>query len=206
MDVAVRKQQIEESERKLAELQEQQQQLDDMQNRMKERLDAAREAQRVLLLEDEGINLDNGQAGEEEIIQEAEIPKSVQLERDAEALRNKLGQLKTKKSHVDHLVAEIQAFEALEQASCVSVFVKSKEICISFYLKYFSQPKQFLSKFFVTDMIISVKKSVKNLKNDIIIQITSFQASAFFTYVEKLTFLFEEAIKVFLRKKTRKKV
>ena len=82
-----------------------------MQNSVKERLDAARQAQRELLENQESVNVPEES--------KTESINAIQLEQEAEALRNKLAQLQSKKIRMDHLVAELQAAEALEQASSV---------------------------------------------------------------------------------------
>ena len=85
-----------------------------MQNHVRDRLDAARQAQRVLLLEEQ-----NEKVSENQSIQNA---NAAQLELEAEALRAKLSQLQNKKMQMDNLVAELQSAEALEHSICVRIF------------------------------------------------------------------------------------
>ncbi|XP_008202669.1 uncharacterized protein LOC100679056 isoform X1 [Nasonia vitripennis] len=109
---------VEESQHKLAQLQEHQAQLVGMQLRVRERLNEARQAQQALLVDDE-----EEEEGEEHIQGAEEQPNQGnvdQLERETEVLRGKLQQLENKKRHMDHLMQELQAVEHIERASCSS--------------------------------------------------------------------------------------
>lgn len=103
---------MEESQRKLAQLQEHQASLVGMQLRVRERLNEARQAQQALLQ----------QENQNSIGLALPLPANVeQLENETAALRGKLAQLQTKKKNMDHLVAELQAAESLsDRGSCVS--------------------------------------------------------------------------------------
>lgn len=105
---------VEEYQNKLAQLQEHQANLVGMQMRFRERLNEARQAQQMLLQQENQNNSweDN----------RASLPTNVeQLESETAVLRGKLVQLQTKKKQMDHLVAELQAIEAFERGSSVSV-------------------------------------------------------------------------------------
>lgn len=113
---------IDESQRKLAQLQDHQAHLVGLQMRVRERLNEARQAQQALLAseseeqdEEEEVmpverngDMVNGQVTQNNV---------EELERETEALRGKLQQLETKKRQMDHLVHELQA---VELGSCVS--------------------------------------------------------------------------------------
>ncbi|XP_020292735.1 uncharacterized protein LOC109859163 isoform X2 [Pseudomyrmex gracilis] len=104
---------IEEYQTKLVQLQEHQANLVDMQTRVRERLNEARQAQRMLLLQDNQNTTSNSTASEGNY--NASLPSNVErLETETAALRGKLAQLQSKKKRMDHLVAELQA---IEQAS-----------------------------------------------------------------------------------------
>ncbi|KAL6426438.1 hypothetical protein ACFW04_009129 [Cataglyphis niger] len=112
---------MEEYQNKLAQLQEQQANLMGMQIRVRERLNEARQAQQILLQqENEQENTSNSATWEGN---RACLPDPInveQLESETAALRGKLAQLQTKKKHMDHLVAELQAIESSDRASCLS--------------------------------------------------------------------------------------
>ncbi|XP_032680260.1 uncharacterized protein LOC116848373 isoform X2 [Odontomachus brunneus] len=99
---------VEEYQSKLAQLQEHQTNLVGMQMRFRERLNEARQAQQMLLQQENQNTSLPGPANVE------------QLESETEVLRGKLAQLQTKKKHMDHLVAELQAIEAFERGSSSS--------------------------------------------------------------------------------------
>lgn len=103
---------MEESQRKLAQLQEHQASLVGMQLRVRERLNEARQAQQALLQQEHQNSV--GLA--------VPLPVNVeQLESETAELRGKLAQLQTKKKNMDHLVAELQAVEISDRGSCVSI-------------------------------------------------------------------------------------
>lgn len=108
---------VEESQHKLAQLQEHQAQLVGMQLRVRERLNEARQAQQALLVDDEEDEGEEHIQGAEERPNQGNVD---QLERETEVLRGKLQQLENKKRHMDHLMQELQAVEHIERASCVS--------------------------------------------------------------------------------------
>ncbi|KOC64949.1 Pericentriolar material 1 protein [Habropoda laboriosa] len=102
---------MEDSQRKLAQLQEHQASLVGMQLRVRERLNEAREAQQALLQ----------QENQPPVSLPLPLPVNVeQLESEAAALRGKLAQLEAKKKNVDHLVAELHAVEMSDRGSCSS--------------------------------------------------------------------------------------
>ncbi|XP_071863982.1 combover isoform X2 [Bombus fervidus] len=109
---------MEESQRKLAQLQEHQASLVGMQLRVRERLNEARQAQQALLQ----------QENQNSIGLALPLPANVeQLENETAALRGKLAQLQTKKKNMDHLVAELQAAESLsDRGSCSSEGVQGR--------------------------------------------------------------------------------
>lgn len=110
---------VEEYQNKLAQLHEHQASLVGMQMRFRERLNEARQAQQILL-QQENQNTSNT-AGWEGNRMSLPGPTNVeQLESETAALRGKLAQLQTKKKQMDHLVAELQAIEASDRGSCVS--------------------------------------------------------------------------------------
>ncbi|EZA52085.1 hypothetical protein DMN91_012046 [Ooceraea biroi] len=103
---------MEDYQNKLAQLQEHQASLAGMQVRVRERLNEARQAQQMLLQEE---NQNAASAAS------LSAPANVeQLESQTEVLRGKLAQLQTKKKQMDYLVAELQAIEASERGSCSS--------------------------------------------------------------------------------------
>lgn len=120
---------MEEYQNKLAQLQEQQANLMGMQIRVRERLNEARQAQQILLQqENQQENTSNSTTWEGN---RACLPDPInveQLESETAALRGKLAQLQTKKKHMDHLVAELQAIETSDRASCVSFIFYFKQI------------------------------------------------------------------------------
>ncbi|CAK9825985.1 hypothetical protein ANTRET_LOCUS3905 [Anthophora retusa] len=102
---------MEESQRKLAQLQEHQASLVGMQLRVRERLNEARQAQQALLQQENQTPASLA----------LPLPVNVeQLESEAAALRGKLAQLEAKKKNVDHLVAELHAVEMSDRGSCSS--------------------------------------------------------------------------------------
>ncbi|CAL7936805.1 unnamed protein product [Xylocopa violacea] len=102
---------MEESQRKLVQLQEQQANLVGMQLRVRERLNEARQAQQALLQ----------QENQSAIGVALPLPAHVeQLKSETAALKGKLSQLQTKKKNMDHLVAELQAVEISDRGSCSS--------------------------------------------------------------------------------------
>ncbi|KAF3421114.1 hypothetical protein E2986_03873 [Frieseomelitta varia] len=109
---------MEESQRKLVQLQEHQASLVGMQLRVRERLNEARQAQQALLQ----------QENQNSIGLALPLPVNVeQLENETAALRGKLAQLQTKKKNMDHLVAELQAAESLsDRGSCSSDGVQGR--------------------------------------------------------------------------------
>lgn len=110
---------MEEYQNKLAQLQEQQVSLADMQLCVRERLNKARQAQQMLLQQDNQNASDSATWDDNR----ASLPSPAnveQLESETVALRGKLAQLQTKKKRMDHLVAELQAIEASDRGSCVS--------------------------------------------------------------------------------------
>lgn len=105
---------MEESQRKLAQLQEHQASLVGMQLRVKERLNEARQAQQALLQ----------QENKSPIAVTLPLPVTIeQLESEKAALWEKLGQIQTKKKNMDHLVAELQAVEMSDRGSCVNILL-----------------------------------------------------------------------------------
>lgn len=109
---------MEEYQNKLAQLQEQQASLADMQICVRERLNKARQAQQMLL-QQENQNPSNSYV--EDNRASLSNPANVeQLESETAVLRGKLVQLQTKKKQMDHLVAELQAIEMSDRGSCVS--------------------------------------------------------------------------------------
>lgn len=120
---------IEEYQTKLAQLQEHQANLVDMQTRVRERLNEARQAQRMFLLQD-NQNMTNSEG------YQGSLPSNVErLETETAALRGKLAQLQSKKKRMDHLVAELQAIEQASEksSSCVS-FTFEKDAHKNFYM------------------------------------------------------------------------
>ncbi|KAL0115356.1 hypothetical protein PUN28_010710 [Cardiocondyla obscurior] len=110
---------MEEYQNKLAQLQEQQATLADMQTCVRERLNKARQAQQILL-QQENQNTPNSTTWEDN---SASLPSPAnvdQLESETAVLRGKLVILQTKKKQMDHLIAELQAIEASDRGSCSS--------------------------------------------------------------------------------------
>lgn len=110
---------MEEYQTKLAQLQEQQTSLLDMQMHVRERLQEARQAQQMLL-QQENQNKSNSATWEDNRASVPDPANFEQLESETVTLRGKLAQLQTKKKHMDYLVAELQAIEASDRGSCVS--------------------------------------------------------------------------------------
>lgn len=109
---------LEEYQSKLTQLQEHQANLMGMQMRVRERLNEARQAQQLLLQEDQ--NTSNSATWEDNRASLSDPVKVEQLESQTAVLKGKLAQLQTKKKHMDHLVAELQALEASDRGNCVS--------------------------------------------------------------------------------------
>ncbi|KAL6259062.1 hypothetical protein P5V15_008983 [Pogonomyrmex californicus] len=110
---------MEEYQNKLAQLQEQQANLTDLQLCVRERLNKARQAQQMLLQQD-NQNTPNSATWEDN---RASLPSPANVEHiesETAALRGKLMQLQAKKKQMDHLVAELQAIEAADRGSCSS--------------------------------------------------------------------------------------
>lgn len=110
---------MEDYQNKLAQLQEHQASLAGMQMRVRERLNEARQAQQMLLQQENQNAANSSWEGNR-----ASLPGPAnveQLESQTEVLRGKLAQLQTKKKQMDHLVAELQALESSERGSCVSL-------------------------------------------------------------------------------------
>ncbi|KYN00427.1 PREDICTED: uncharacterized protein LOC108775856 [Cyphomyrmex costatus] len=110
---------MEEYQNKLAQLQEQQANLADMQMCVRERLNKARQAQQVLL-QQENQSTSNSSTWEDNRASLSSPANVEQLESETAALRGKLAQLQTKKKQMDHLVAELQAIETSDRGSCSS--------------------------------------------------------------------------------------
>lgn len=110
---------MEEYQNKLAQLQEHQASLADMQMCVRERLDKARQAQQMLL-QQENQSSPNSTTWEDNCASLPSPGNVEQLESETATLRGKLAQLQTKKKQMDHLVAELQAIEASDRGSCVS--------------------------------------------------------------------------------------
>lgn len=114
---------MEASQRKLVQLQEHQANLVGMQLRVRERLTEARQAQQVLLAqENQASNVtssspawENGNRPEQQLANDAEV-----LESETAALKGKLAALHHKKKQMDSLVSELQAVEMSDRASCSS--------------------------------------------------------------------------------------
>lgn len=111
---------VEEYQSKLVQLQEHQASLVGMQMRFRERLNEARQAQQMLL-QQENQNASNSATWEGNRTSLPDPANVEQLESETAALRGKLAQLQTKKKHMDHLVAELQAIETFERGGSVSV-------------------------------------------------------------------------------------
>ncbi|XP_012217948.1 uncharacterized protein [Linepithema humile] len=110
---------MEEYQTKLAQLQEHQASLVGMQIRVRERLNEARQAQQILL-QQENQNTSNTATWESNRAPSTGPANVEQLESETAVLRGKLAQLQTKKKHMDHLVAELQAIESSDRGSCSS--------------------------------------------------------------------------------------
>lgn len=110
---------MEEYQNKIAQLQEQQASLADMQMCVREKLSKARQAQQILL-QQENQNTPNSTTWEDSRASLPSPSNVEQLESETATLRGKLAQLQTKKKQMDHLVAELQAIEASDRGSCVS--------------------------------------------------------------------------------------
>ncbi|XP_011880116.1 PREDICTED: uncharacterized protein LOC105568784 [Vollenhovia emeryi] len=110
---------MEEYQNKLAQLQEQQASLADMQMCVRERLNKARQAQQMLL-QQENQNTPNSATWEDNRASLPSPSNVEQLESETAVLRGKLAQLQTKKKQMDHLVAELQAIETSDRGSCSS--------------------------------------------------------------------------------------
>ncbi|XP_014614048.1 PREDICTED: serine-rich adhesin for platelets isoform X2 [Polistes canadensis] len=110
---------MEESQRKLVQLQEYHANLVGMQLRVRERLNEARQAQQALLQQE---NQDAGTSTwEGNNRMPVPLPSNVEeLQSETAVLRGKLTQLQTKKKHMDHLLAELQVVEMSDRASCSS--------------------------------------------------------------------------------------
>lgn len=122
---------MEEYQNKLAQLQEHQASLMGMQMCFRERLNEARQAQQILL-QQENQNNSNSAVWEGN---HASLPGPAnmeQLESETAVLRGKLAQLQTKKKQMDHLVAELQVIESFERGSCVSVTLFF--LCLFFFV------------------------------------------------------------------------
>ncbi|XP_063988432.1 uncharacterized protein LOC135168324 isoform X2 [Diachasmimorpha longicaudata] len=120
---------MEASQRKLAQLQEHQANLVGMQLRVRERLNEARQAQQLLLLQENEqataaipLPYDNGNRSQQQMANDADA-----LETETIALRGKLTQLQNKKKQMDTLVSELQAVEMSDRASCSSENSKHTE-------------------------------------------------------------------------------
>lgn len=110
---------MEEYQNKLAQLQEHQASLMGMQICVRERLNEARQAQQILL-QQENQNTPNTAVWENNRTSLSGPVNIEQLESETAVLRGKLAQLQTKKKHMDHLVSELQAIESSDRGSCVS--------------------------------------------------------------------------------------
>ncbi|KYN37986.1 Pericentriolar material 1 protein [Trachymyrmex septentrionalis] len=111
---------MEEYQNKLAQLQEQQASLADMQICVRDRLNKARQAQQVLWRQ-VTLNDSPNSTTLEDVRAPLPNPANVeQLKSETVALRGKLAQLLTKKKQMDHLVAELQAIETSDRGSCSS--------------------------------------------------------------------------------------
>ncbi|XP_029160927.1 uncharacterized protein LOC114932743 [Nylanderia fulva] len=108
---------LEDYQNKLTQLQEHQANLMGMQIRVRERLNEARQAQQLLLQEDQ--NASNSATWEDNRASSSDPGKVEQLESQTAVLKGKLAQLQTKKKHMDHLVAELQALEAADRGNCL---------------------------------------------------------------------------------------
>lgn len=111
---------MEASQRKLAQLQEHQANLVGMQLRVRERLNEARQAQQILLLQENEeangtLSYDNGNPSQQQLANDADA-----LETETVALRGKLAELKNKKKQMDSLVEGLRIVDMSDRASCSS--------------------------------------------------------------------------------------
>ncbi|KAI4501990.1 hypothetical protein M0802_002672 [Mischocyttarus mexicanus] len=110
---------MEESQRKLAQLQEYHANLVGMQLHVRERLNEVRQAQQALLQQEN--EADETSTSEDNNCMPEPLPSNVEkLQSETAVLRGKLTQLQTKKKHMDHLLAELQIVEMSDKASCSS--------------------------------------------------------------------------------------
>ncbi|XP_043491847.1 uncharacterized protein LOC122517496 isoform X2 [Polistes fuscatus] len=110
---------MEESQRKLVQLQEYHANLVGMQLRVRERLNEARQAQQALLQQENQAAGTSTWEGNNRM--PVPLPSNVEeLQSETAVLRGKLTQLQTKKKHMDHLLAELQVVEMSDRASCSS--------------------------------------------------------------------------------------
>ncbi|KAK2584748.1 hypothetical protein KPH14_007078 [Odynerus spinipes] len=110
---------MEESQRKLAQLQEHHSNLIGMQLHVRKTLNEARRAQLVLLQQENQAARTSTWEGNNHL--PVPLPANVEeLESETAVLRGKLAQLQSKKKHMDHLVAELQAVEMSDRGSCSS--------------------------------------------------------------------------------------
>lgn len=128
---------MEEYQNKIAQLQEQQASLADMQMCVREKLSKARQAQQILL-QQENQNTPNSTTWEDSRASLPSPSNVEQLESETATLRGKLAQLQTKKKQMDHLVAELQAIEASDRGSCVSF--------IFYFIRYKFTQKIYISQ------------------------------------------------------------
>lgn len=113
---------MEESQRKLVQLQEYHANLIGMQHRVRERLNEARQAQQALLQQENQAAGTSTWEGNNRLV--TPLPTNVEeLQSETAALRGKLTQLQSKKKHMDHLLAELQVVEMSDRASCVSIYI-----------------------------------------------------------------------------------
>lgn len=117
---------MEASQRKLAELQEHQANLVGMQLQVRERLNAARQAQQALLQQENQAQAAVAPATPSsawETSSRGSQPAQAEtdeIDSETALLRNKLAILKTKKRHMDQLMVELQHVELSDRASVVS--------------------------------------------------------------------------------------
>lgn len=118
---------MEASQRKLTELQEHQANLVGMQLQVRERLNAARQAQQVLLQQENqaqsAIAPSSSSSAWETPSRGSQPPQAEAEEIDGETamLKSKLALLQSKKKHMDQLMAELQAVELSDRASVVRI-------------------------------------------------------------------------------------
>ncbi|XP_034951545.1 myb-like protein AA isoform X2 [Chelonus insularis] len=121
---------VEESQRKLAQLQEHQANLVGMQMRVRERLNEAKKTQRALLQQENHareLSANLATCDNANIIQRQMENETATLESETAALRSKLAALQSKKQQMDTLVAELQAAEMSDRASCSSSSSRNAE-------------------------------------------------------------------------------